>query len=230
MPAWTAKEREWRRKLTAALKKSGRWKEFEEIKEDFRRAEQEKSEQTCDKIVARRAWHQAAALFTDVFDTEKFSAERTAWIKANTKRRRINGYKKARKAMAPKAKLPPMSDKEIERILEPPDDEVIIIAGNNEGDILRDTKWVYFNMARLIKTSRAGLRSLDKQVLREAPSNGAVGLAQYALDDSTKFFERFVVKILPKDETPEKQPSEEEALREVDPSFEDLAKYMRKLG
>jgi len=97
-------------------------------------------------------------------------------------------------------------------------------------DILADTKWVYLNMARLIRKTNTGVLVLVPSVLKEAPSNGAVGLANYAMTDPQAFFEKFVTKILPKD-TGEKSsgPTEEEIKAELDPTFDELEKYIERL-
>lgn len=96
-------------------------------------------------------------------------------------------------------------------------------------DVLRDVKWVYQNMARLIITAPNGASTLDPKVLKQAPSNGAVGLAQYALDDRKAFFDKFVTKILPKDDGTSGAVSDEAKLAELDPNFTELEKYMRRL-
>lgn len=230
MPARKPKEEDWREWVEAKIRAAGKWDEFNALRKEFQKHDRVTSGQ-CERITRRRAWKNAAALFSEHFDQAEYDAKRTAQLAAERVKRKLTGFKNAREAMAPAAKksLGPLTAQDLDRIIEAPDDEVVIIAEGKEGDILRDTKWVYFNLARLIKISRGGIKSLDKKVLREAPSNGAVGLAQYALDDQKAFMEKFVTKILPKDEAPEKAPTEAELAAELDPSLDDLAKYMKRL-
>lgn len=230
MPAWTPKEKLWREWLRAKLIRAGVWDEFERQRMDFQRAEKMITGQ-CGKIVARKAWHKTAALFSEYFDQAAFEKLREKQVKRERVTRKRESMKRARSEATTAAQkaIGPLTEKELDHIIDPQDDDVVVIADAQEGDILRDTKWVYFNLARLIKVGRGGTKTLDRKVLREAPSNGAVGLAQYALEDQKAFMEKFVTKILPRDDNAEKAQTEEEAAAELDPTLSDLAKYMKKM-
>lgn len=105
----------------------------------------------------------------------------------------------------------------------------IKIKGDGETDILRDVKWVYDNYAELIQTDpKTGADVLNNDLLKKAPSSGCVAIAQYALLDKAKFFERFVVRILPKDDGPAKDKKDtEETAEELDPDFADMEKWIQ---
>ena len=230
MPSWTPKEKQWREWLRGKLQAAGVWEDFNRLRMDYSHNDKVATGQ-CNKIVDRRAWHQVANLFTEHFNQDEFDRLRENHLAKDKPERTRRQMKKARDSMAPSGKkiVGNLTEKELDRIIEPPDDEVVIIDNSNDGDILRDTKWVYFNMARLIKIARGGTKTLDKKVLREAPSNGAVGLAQYALADQKAFMEKFVTKILPKDEAPDKVVTEEDLKAELDPGLDELARYMKKM-
>lgn len=106
----------------------------------------------------------------------------------------------------------------------------VVVEDDGQIDTLRDTKWVYQNIGRLIVRNELGLEQLNEDVLVDAPSNGAIGLAHYCLNDRKAFFEKFVIKILPKDDgSDETEPSEEELALEHDPSFAGLEQYLQKI-
>jgi hypothetical protein len=219
VPAWTPKEKEWKAKLYMALKAKKKWEEFRTLKNKIQK--EVEPEASCNAMAEKIAWHRAFEQYQDVLDMEKFELDRSVRLYEAKEKRKKTALLKARLiAIDPAKEGPKISDAE--------DGDVIIIANGIEGDILRDTKWVYNNMARLIKVARGGIRSLDRKVLKEAPSNGAVGLAQYALDDQKAFFERFVTKILPKDEVAPVGPTEEELKADLDPTLDELSKYIRK--
>lgn len=225
MPASTKKDRYWREFVEAALKKAGRWAEFNAECQALRKSLMEAAGSKDWHAYTRKAWHQTIENYPGIVDEVKFEDNwaRRVEQEKNKKLRNLAAAGRAGKLTIPAFEHPALSDL-------PEEDETIFIEGAQEGDILRDTKWVYFNLSRLIKTNRNGTRTLDKSVLKEAPSNGAVGLAQYALEEQKAFIEKFVTKILPKDETPEKVPTPEELRAELDPTLGDLERYMKRVG
>lgn len=97
-------------------------------------------------------------------------------------------------------------------------------------DLLRDIQWVYSNLANLFKTTEAGVTMLDAEILKLAPSNGAIAIAQYAAIDKKAFFEKFVVKLLPRGEKAAEavgEDADEEEKENLDPDMGDLDKYMQ---
>jgi hypothetical protein len=97
-------------------------------------------------------------------------------------------------------------------------------------DILRDTQWVYKNIAQLILISDNGVRKLNPQLMAEAPSNGARAVAMYAMEDHGKFMERYAIKLFPKEIKTDAETARKAAERQaqLDPSFDELAKYFEK--
>jgi exonuclease VII large subunit len=108
----------------------------------------------------------------------------------------------------------------------------VVIEDDGPTDQKRDVNWVYDNLSRLIITNDLGLEQLDMDVLETAPSNGAVAMAHYALNNRSNFFEKFVIKSLAKTETVEEvteEQSQEETIDvDCDPTFEGLEKYIAR--
>lgn len=91
----------------------------------------------------------------------------------------------------------------------------------------RDIEWVYHNMSLLfLRDKGTGLETLNEETLLQAPSNGAIGLASYALNHRKEFFEKFVPKILTKEA--EDGSSEDGYDESVDPDFRGLEQYIEK--
>lgn len=108
--------------------------------------------------------------------------------------------------------------------------EVTVEQLDEKVDILRDIRWVYANLPRIFKTDNLGVERLDENALVTAPSNGCIALAHYALVDKKAFFERFIIKILPKDLDSPADPDAatgKDDPRETDPGLEDLERYMK---
>jgi len=223
MVAWSPKQREWKAKVYLALKNKKKWEEFRALKNKIQK--EIAPESSCNAMAERDAWHRAFEQFQDVLDMEKWDLEREVRLLEDREVRRRRAIFKTKQL--PNSILPftPKDDPK-----SPGDEEegVVVIENGIEGDILKDVKWVYHNMAKLIKVARSGVRSLDRKVLKSAPSNGAVGLAQYALDDSKAFFERFVTRILPKDESIPVGQTETELKADLDPTLDELSKYIKK--
>lgn len=228
MPASTKKDRYWREFVQGALKHAGKWAKFNEECQALRKKMMEEAGSKDWHAYTRKAWHQTIENYPGIVDEVKFEDN---WAKRveQEKKTKARNLTLAGKLVIPEMvqPLPPLPLPEVPL---PEQEETVFIEGAQEGDILRDTKWVYFNLSRLIKTNRNGMRTLDNKVLREAPSNGAVGLAQYALEEQKAFIEKFVTKILPKDETPDKVPTQEELRAELDPTLSELERYMKRVG
>jgi len=99
----------------------------------------------------------------------------------------------------------------------------VIAEDNGQVDLLRDVRWVYANLPRLVVRDEVGRLKLNIVALKKAPSNGAVSLAEYALRDRDKFFDRFVIKLLPRDTA-----TPAEAAEEAAPSFNPLTEFIKK--
>lgn len=107
-------------------------------------------------------------------------------------------------------------------------DHGIVIETKGPPDIVRDIQWVYDNLGRLFASTEKGTKVFNLDVLEQAPSDGAVGLAGYALKDQKAFFDKFATKLIPRDsgnmEVAVEQ-TEEERLAELDPSFDDMKEF-----
>lgn len=104
----------------------------------------------------------------------------------------------------------------------------ITVSDEDGFDIVRDIQWVYNSWGSLFAISETGTRILDEKVLKQAPSNGAIALANYALTDSKAFFDKYATKLIPKnaaEDVEESGPSKEEQLAELDPSFAEMSEY-----
>lgn len=104
----------------------------------------------------------------------------------------------------------------------------VIVEDDGVFNPIRDAEWVYRNMNRLFKVDRAlGIERLDEEVLKEAPSNAAVGLAAHALRDKSKFYEKYGLILLKSSDKDESDSaSEDQLIDELDPSFRGLEKYL----
>ena len=108
-----------------------------------------------------------------------------------------------------------------------PERELPVVDDDGQVDLLRDVRWVYANLPRLVVRDDTGRLKLNVKELKKAPSNGAVSLAEYALRDRDKFFDRFVIKLLPRDTTSTVAEVAEGASA---PSFSPMAEFIRKSG
>lgn len=100
-------------------------------------------------------------------------------------------------------------------------------------DIRRDMQWVYDNLADLICVKEVtGVEYLNEEVLRTAPSNGAIAIAKYALNDQKAFVKECIQKLMSKDDGKDKTDEElaEEAKEELDPDFDGLEQYIEEIS
>jgi hypothetical protein len=104
----------------------------------------------------------------------------------------------------------------------------VVVIDDGKFDPIRDAEWVYRNMNRLFKVDKTlGIERLDEDVLAEAPSNAAVGLAAHALRDKSKFYEKYGLILLKQSEKEDDtEPSEDQLVAELDPSFKGLERYL----
>jgi hypothetical protein len=93
-----------------------------------------------------------------------------------------------------------------------------------DSSIVADIQWVYDNWGRLFMKNRQGERVFNEEVLAEAPSNA---MASYALMNEKGFFDRFVIKLLPRDagKAQEDEKLDEDRMTELDPSFEEMENF-----
>lgn len=59
-------------------------------------------------------------------------------------------------------------------------------------DLVRDVQWVYQNLGGLFMTSLSGARVLNPEIIKLAPSPGAVAFADFACQNQGEFFSRFL--------------------------------------
>lgn len=117
---------------------------------------------------------------------------------------------------------------EMENRQEGPED----ISGDQ--DLARDILWVYGRLSNLLVYDAAeDVTKLNQAELDAAPSTGARSLAEYARKDPDKFFERFVIKVLPsdlkkRDQEAHKVSDPDSAQDELDPSLDELDQYIQK--
>lgn len=107
-------------------------------------------------------------------------------------------------------------------------DHGVVIKDSGPPDIVRDIQWVYDNWGGLFVQAETGSKIFDTAVLKLAPSQGAVTMAEYALRKPDGFVERFVIKLLPKDageQEESREQTEAERLAEMDPSFDDMKDF-----
>lgn len=216
MSSWSRKESKWKDEFRAALVSAGQFEKFFAVKETIRKELHTEGLDPNSIVADKRAWREAAKSFPGVFDHDAFESKMQHMKEEKAERFKKNVNRT-------------LTTKNPDGTICLPQD--IGVEDKGDTDILRDTKWVYVNMARLMKKDRkTGLTSLDPKVLKEAPSNGAIGLASYALEDRKAFYEKYVTKILPKDEVSTAGKSEEELKAELDPTYDDIEKYMQKLS
>lgn len=97
-------------------------------------------------------------------------------------------------------------------------------------DVLRDIAWVYANISILFVPTDRGTYVIKEDRLAKAPSQGAIAMARYAQQDMKSFLEKFVTKIIPRDDDEKKRASDEEMkkkMEEIDPSMAELEKYVK---
>lgn len=223
MATWSKKEQSWRDEFRAAMAAAGLIDEFKSkvgvlIIELMKI---HKDRKYCDKV----AQLEVSKQYHHIFDPVAFNARWAAKVDSDRSERAARGLpvpvlprQKGRRAQEKKRK-----DKVDNDLLSA---KLSLDASKfSASDMLEDAKWVYANMARLVGPDGKS----NKNVLQQAPSSGAVGLAAFALEDPKAFFEKFVVRILPKDEEKSAGPTEEELLKELDPTFDELVKYMKRL-
>jgi hypothetical protein len=101
----------------------------------------------------------------------------------------------------------------------------VVVQDQGPMDLVRDVQWVYENLADLVLVSENGVRQLDIELLSQAPSNGAIAIAQYARDKPDAFLERFVLRCMPKEQNTVEDESDGDREERLDPTFKGLAKY-----
>ena len=221
--AWSNYDTAWKQAFKTALVVAGVFEEFWAKKEEIRKRTLGMPGRKDKKTADKWAWKEASEGFNQHFNRTAFDDE---YRKALAAGRSEQAVKKS--AMAVQAKKRKKSKQE-NLVLENSDDIDFEFDPEATMDVLADVKWVYINMHKLVKTDSRGLTSLNVAAISKAPSAGAVGMANYALADPKAFYEKYVTRILPKtDETPQAK-TMEELQAELDPTFDDISKYMRKL-
>jgi len=179
-------------------------------------------EEVCDRDLQRRIAHRKTT-------KERANAR---WAQARARRLEAKALLSAasedyKKYLKQQATVRMAKDKEQEDSLA----HGVMIENSGLPDIVRDIQWVYDHWGTLFVQSRAGTIIFDKKVLKTAPSQGAITMAEYALRKPDGFVERFVIKLLPKDAgNPEEitDQTQEERLAEMDPSFADMKDFFNQ--
>jgi hypothetical protein len=92
---------------------------------------------------------------------------------------------------------------------------------------LDDIKWIYNNLTALTLPGPDGKMMVNQDVLKTAPSTGALTLAMYAVEHPTAFIEKFVVKLLPKNTAVVADESADELKERLDPDLDGLEGYFQ---
>jgi len=97
----------------------------------------------------------------------------------------------------------------------------------DDATIVEEIRWVYENWGELFTRDENGTRVFDEEVLKTVPSRGTIAMAHYALINEKGFFDRFVIKLLPKDasKAPEEDKLDEDRMAELDPCFKDMENF-----
>lgn len=105
----------------------------------------------------------------------------------------------------------------------------IVVKGKPQ-DPLEDVRWVFDRFASLMVEGKDGERELNHGLLSQAPSNGAVSMATYAILDPKGFFTRFVIKLIApvQVESESAVAVEEQQMVVQDPGFADMAAFMQQ--
>jgi hypothetical protein len=213
-----SREKRWRDKMKDKLVKAGYYKAFNERQQAYR------NENKCN---THKAW---------VVTIDEMGLTPTWKEFLAAENEKVARYKRKRAEMAivkkPKA---PDNKEELLEVLDKPDAEEVAKVREEEirrerelvqntipdvevlddgiYDPLRDAQWVYRNMNRLFKVDKVlGIERLNENVLAEAPSNAAIGLAAHALRDKSKFYERYGLKLLQQRDEADDADDDEELL------------------
>lgn len=108
----------------------------------------------------------------------------------------------------------------------------IIVEDQGPPNVTRDILWVYEQLNRLFGKDGNGKPRINEEVLRQAPSNGAVTLAVRALRDPDYFVDNYVLgrvvqkEKIARDGSADSVTSEASA-EELDPGLTEIEKYMK---
>lgn len=103
----------------------------------------------------------------------------------------------------------------------------------NTDNIVNDITWVYQNLRALVIRNSNGQKILNPSVLKQAPSRGAIALADFAVSDPKEFFNKFVIKLLPRtvgsdsSDRSKKDESLREKIKRLDPDFSDMKDFFK---
>lgn len=96
-------------------------------------------------------------------------------------------------------------------------------------DIIEDIRWIYQHLNSILipDPNDPKNRILNAELLKTAPSQGCVGLAEYYRDEQKDFIAKFLTKLLPRDAgSAQQQAGEGEVPAEdLDPDFGDLESF-----
>lgn len=231
--ATSSREKKWRDKIKDKLIRANMWKEFNEKRTSYQKAT------GCN---LHKAWTETAIEMNLDPQWKDFLAaerqKRKRYQEAAAKRAVVKVQNEQDNRESVMEILEKQDEDEAEKIRE---EEIrrerelvqntipnVIVVDDGKFDPIRDAEWVYRNMNRLFKVDKVlGIERLDEDVLSEAPSNAAVGLAAHALRDKSKFYEKYGLILLKQSEKEDAEEQTEDQLIEMlDPSFKGLEKYL----
>lgn len=97
-------------------------------------------------------------------------------------------------------------------------------------DLIRDIEWVYKNLGVLFVVAPSGTKMLNPDVLKNAPSAGAISFATYALENQMAFFDKFVSMLLRQqvsEDTKGATVKEEKKVKAIDESLKELEAFIK---
>lgn len=228
-----SREKKWRDKLKNKLVKARLFKEFNERQLAYRR------ENDC---TTHKAWTETAIemnldpQWKDYLAADKERRQRLADSRAKRAVVKDDDQHDNRESVMDVLNTP--DEEEIEKIRE---EEIrrerelvqntipnVVVEDDGKFDPIRDAEWVYRNMNRLFKIDKIlGIERLNEDVLAEAPSNAAVGLAANALRDKQRFYREYGLVLMKRSEKEDAEAqTEDQLIEELDPSFKGLERYL----
>lgn len=229
----TSREKKWRDKIKDKLIKANMWKQFNQQQLEYRR------QNGC-------TTHKA---YVETAISMNLDPQWKDYLAADNERRRRIAESRAKRAVVKDDDVQDNRESIMEMLDTPDEEEAekireeeirrerelvlntipnVVVQDDGKFDPIRDAEWVYRNMNRLFKVDKVlGIERLDEDVLTEAPSNAAVGLAAHALRDKSKFYEKYGLILLKQSEKEDADAqTEDQLIEELDPSFRGLERYL----
>lgn len=108
----------------------------------------------------------------------------------------------------------------------------IVVEESGLPNVTRDILWVYEHLSRLFGKDKNGRPCINEEMLRQAPSNGAVLLAARAHRDPDYFVDNYVLgRVVQKEKIARDGSADavtsEASAEELDPGLTEIEKYMK---